>query len=154
MLWLNGTVLPLNTEEDWYLCERSEDSAKNTTEIFIFFSTESFYITWNCFWMTAHKISNNFLQISCCEFEYLSINKRYTSKRRQRNETTKSQNERARISSAVIRENIDIHNRVRTPEKCSPRIYLPFSKQSIGATARGSTSLVWQLLSFGSVNLN
>ena len=26
----------------------------------------------------------------------------------------------------------DIHNRVRTPGKCSPRIYLPFSKQSIG----------------------
>ena len=45
ILWLNGTVLPLNTEEDWYLCERSEDSAKNTTEMFIFFSIESFYIT-------------------------------------------------------------------------------------------------------------
>ena len=48
----------------------------------------------------------------------------------------------------------DIHNRVRTPGKCSPRIYLPFSKQSIGAIARGSTSLVWQLLSFGSANSN
>ena len=154
MLWLNGTVLPLNTEEDWYLCERSEDSAKNTTEMFIFFSIESFYITWNCFWMTACKISNNFLQISCCEFEYLSINKQYTSRRRQRNETTKSENERARSWSAFIHENIDIHSRVRTPEKCSSWICLPFSKQSSGATASGSTSLVWQLLSFGSVNLN
>ena len=114
----------------------------------------SFYITWNCFWITAYKTSNNVLQISCCEFEYFSINKRYTSRRRQRNERTKSQNEPARIWGAVIHGNIDIHNRVRTPEKCSPRIYLPFSKQSIEATARGSTSLVWQLLSFGSVNSN
>ena len=73
-------------------------------------------------------------------FEYLSINKRYTSRRRQRNETTKSENERARSWSAFI--HIDIHNRVRTPEKCSSRIYSPFSKQSNGATARGSTSLV------------
>ena len=78
----------------------------------------------------------------CCEFEYFSINKRYTWRRRQHNETTKSQNERARILSAFIHENIDIHNRVRTPEKCSAWIYLPFSKQSTGATARGSTSLV------------
>ena len=68
------------------------------------------------------------MQISCCEFEYFSINKRYTSRRRQRNERTKSQNEPARIWGAVIHGNIDIHNRVRTPEKCSPRIYLPFSK--------------------------
>ena len=38
----------------------------------------SFYITWNCFWITAYKTSNNVLQISCCEFEYFSINKRYS----------------------------------------------------------------------------
>ena len=62
-----------------------------------FYSIESFYIAWNCFWITAYKTSNNILQISCCEFEYFSINKRYTSRRRQRNERTKSQNERARI---------------------------------------------------------
>ena len=37
-------------------------------------------------------------------------------------------------------------HRVRTPEKCSPRIYLPFSRQSSRATARGLISLVWQLL--------
>ena len=48
----------------------------------------SFYIVWNCFWITAYKTSNNVLQISCCEFEYFSINKRYTSRRRQRNEKT------------------------------------------------------------------
>ena len=36
ILWLNGTVLLLNKEEDLYIRERSEDSAKNTTEIFIF----------------------------------------------------------------------------------------------------------------------
>ena len=36
LTWLNGTVLLLNTEEDLYIRERSEDSAKNTTEIFIF----------------------------------------------------------------------------------------------------------------------
>ena len=119
-----------------------------------FFTIGSLYITWNCFWISASKTSNNVLQISCCEFEYFPINKRYTSRRRQRNERTKSQNEPARILGAVIHGNNDIHNRVRTSEKCSPRIYLPFSKQSIGATARGSTSLVWQLLSFGSVNLN
>ena len=113
---------------------------------FFFFFIGSFYIIWNFFWITAYKTSNNVLQISCCEFEYFSINKRYTSRRRQRNERTKSQNEPARIWGAVIHGNIDIHNRVRTPEKCSPRIYLPFSKQSIGATACGSTSIVWQLL--------
>ena len=61
---------------------------------------------------------------------------------RNKPEETKSQNELARIYSAFIHENIDINNRVRTPEKCSPQIYLPFSKQSLGATARGSTSLV------------
>ena len=98
--------------------------------------------------MTAYNTSNNFLQISCCEFEYFSINKRCTSRRRQRNERTKSQNELAWTYGAFIHENIDIHNRVRTPEKCSPRIYLPFSKQSIEAIARGSTSLVRQLLSY------
>ena len=43
-----------------------------------FFSMGSFYITWNCFWITAYKTSNNVLQISCCEFEYFSINKRYS----------------------------------------------------------------------------
>ena len=116
--------------------------------VVFFYSRESFYITWNCFWITAYKTSNNVLQISCCEFEYFSINKRYTSRRRQRNERTKSQNEPARILGAVIHGNIDIHNRVRTPEKCSPWIYLPFSKQSIEVIARGSTSLVWQLLSY------
>ena len=98
--------------------------------------------------MRAYNTSNNFLQISCCEFEYFSINKRYTSRRRQRNERTKSQNELAWTYSAFIHENIDIHNRVRTPRKCSPWIYLPFSKQSIEAIARGSTSLVWHLLSY------
>ena len=98
--------------------------------------------------LTAYNTSDNFLQISCCEFEYFSTNKRYTSRRRQRNERTKSQNELAWTYSAFIHENIDIHNRVRTPEKCSPWIYLPFSKQSIEAIARGSTSLVWQLLSY------
>ena len=41
-----------------------------------------------------------------------------------------------------IHENFDINNRVRTPEKCPPRIYLPFSKQSIEATACDATSLV------------
>ena len=55
-----------------------------------FSSIESCYTTWNCFWITAYKTSNNVLQISCCEFEYFSINKRYTSRRRQRNERTKS----------------------------------------------------------------
>ena len=55
----------------------------------VFFSSiESCYTTWNCFWITAYKTSNNVLQISCCEFEYFSINKRYTSRRRQRNEKT------------------------------------------------------------------
>ena len=34
-----------------------------------FFSIESFYIKWNCFWMTAYKTSDNFLQISE-NFEY------------------------------------------------------------------------------------
>ena len=47
--------------------------------------------------MTAYNTSNNFLQISCCEFEYFSINKRYTSRRQQRNETNKSQTEFACI---------------------------------------------------------
>ena len=98
--------------------------------------------------LASCKLHNNFLQISCCEFEYFSMNKPYTSRRRQRNERTKSQNELAWTYGAFIHENIDIHNRVRTPEKCSPRIYLPFSKQSIEAIARGSTSLVWQLLSY------
>ena len=56
--------------------------------VVFFYSIESFYITWNCFWITAYKTSNNILQISCCEFEYFSINKRYTSRRRQRNERT------------------------------------------------------------------
>ena len=37
-----------------------------------------FYITWNCFWITAYKTSNDVFQISCCEFEYFSINKRYS----------------------------------------------------------------------------
>ena len=67
-------------------------------------------------------------------------------------ETTAKRNkqiaERACMNLQRIHENIDIHNRVRTPEKCSPWIYLPFSKQSTEAIARGSTSLVWQLLSY------
>ena len=70
---------------------------------FFLFSIGSFYITWNCFWMTAYNTSNNFLQISCCEFEYFSINKRYTSRRQQRNETNKSQNELAWIYSAFMK---------------------------------------------------
>ena len=81
--------------------------------------------------MTAYKTSNNLLQVSA-NFEYFSINKQYTSRRRWQNETTKSLKERARIWGAFIHGNIDIHNRVRTPEKCSPRIYLPFSKQPVG----------------------
>ena len=43
-----------------------------------FFFIGSFYIIWNCFWITAYKTSNNVLPISCCEFEYFSINKRYS----------------------------------------------------------------------------
>ena len=39
----------------------------------VFFSIESCYTTWNCFWITAYKTSNNVLQISCCEFEYFSM---------------------------------------------------------------------------------
>ena len=62
-----------------------------------------FFITWNCFWISAYKTSNNVLQISCCEFEYFSINKRYTSRRQQRNETNKSQNELAWIYSAFMK---------------------------------------------------
>ena len=68
----------------------------------VFFSIGSLYITWNCFWISVCKTSNNVLQISCCEFEYFSINKRYTSRRRQRNERTRSQNKRARIKGAFI----------------------------------------------------
>ena len=74
MLWLNGTVFPLNTEEDWYLCERSEDSAKNTTEMFIFFSIESFYITqqstypWEVFFADLFAIFKAIYRGNCMWF--------------------------------------------------------------------------------------
>ena len=68
-----------------------------------------------------------------------------TTVQRNKPQETKSQNKLAWI---YIHENIDINNRVRTSEKCPPRIYLPFSKESVGATACDSTSLVWQLLSY------
>ena len=74
MLWLNGTVLPLNTEEEWYLCERSEDSAKNTTEMFIFFSIESFYITqqstypWEVFFADLFAIFKAIYRGNCMWF--------------------------------------------------------------------------------------
>ena len=53
--------------------------------------------------LASCKLHNNFLQISCCEFEYFSMNKPYTSRRRQRNERTKSQNELAWIYSAFMK---------------------------------------------------
>ena len=56
-------------------------------------------------YLASCKLHNNFLQISCCEFEYFSMNKPYTSRRRQRNERTKS--ERACMNLQRIHENID-----------------------------------------------
>ena len=56
-------------------------SVKLLYVVFFFFSIESFYIEWNCFWMTVYKTSNKFLKMSA-NFEYFSINKQYTSRRR------------------------------------------------------------------------
>ena len=36
-----------------------------------FFFIESFYTTWNCFWMTAHKI---WIQITFCKFHAANLN--------------------------------------------------------------------------------
>ena len=103
--------------------------------VVFFYSIESFYTTWNCFWITAYKTSNNVLQISCCEFEYFSINKRYTSRRRQRNERTKSQNEPARIWGAVI------HGLITT----STTEYVPLRSVLRGSICHFQSNLLGQL---------
>ena len=107
--------------------------------------------------LASCKLHNNFLQISCCEFEYFSMNKPYTSRRRQRNKRTKSQNELAWIYSAFMK--------ISTPQQ-STYPWEVFSEDLFAifqAIHRGNCTwfnlprlkapFIWGTL-FGSVNLN
>ena len=107
--------------------------------------------------LASCKLHNNFLQISCCEFEYFSMNKTYTSRRRQRNERTKSQNELAWIYSAFMK--------ISTPQQStypwevfSEDLFAIFQAIYWGNCTwfnlpRLKAPFIWGTL-FGSVNLN